>query len=58
MKDPKTTVLGVLGIIGGLVSIITSIVNGTSSSESLGVGISAILAGIGNFFSRDAKKEV
>jgi hypothetical protein len=54
MKDWKTTSSGVLLIVGAIVAIIFSVISGTITQVEIMTAATAILAGIGLLFAKDA----
>lgn len=58
MKNAKTTISGILAILGGIVALGNAFVNGTIDAAVIGTAVTSITAGIGLIFAGDAKKTV
>lgn len=54
MKSYKTTIMGVLAIIGAAVSLAQAVMNGSVNGEVISASLSAIMAGIGLIAAKDS----
>jgi len=57
MRSIKTTISGILAILGALVAIGNSLINGNIDATVIGTAITSITAGIGLIFARDEAKD-
>jgi hypothetical protein len=53
MKNYKTTISGVLAVLGAVVALGNAFVNGTIDATTIGTAITTFTAGIGLIFAKD-----
>lgn len=58
MSNIKTTISGILAILGAIVAVGNALMNGTVDAAVIGTAITSITAGIGLIFAGDAKPKV
>ena len=58
MSNAKTTISGIIAILGAIVAVGNALLNGTVDASVIGTAITSITAGIGLIFASDVKKPV
>jgi hypothetical protein len=57
MVNARTTITGILAILGAIVAVGNALLNGTVDAAVIGTAITSITAGIGLIFAKDAEKK-